>query len=260
MAVSDRAFLGIAALLFAGSAAVTVAWCGAMSTMGGMPMAGGWTMSMAWMRMCEQSWLGAAASFIGMWTVMMVAMMLPPLIPMLQRHRRALAEAGVERLGRPTALVGAGYFCVWTLVGAAVYPPGIALASAGMQLPGLSGAVPILAGAVVLIAGIFQFTGWKARYLACCRASAGSAGDLSANARAAWRHGLRLGLYCVRACAGPTAVLLAVGVMDLHAMAVVGAAIGAERLAPSGALVARATGAVAIGAGGFLMAQAIGIA
>jgi hypothetical protein len=42
-----------------------------------MPMPGGWTMSMAWMRMPGQTWPGAAASFLGMWVVMMVAMMLP---------------------------------------------------------------------------------------------------------------------------------------------------------------------------------------
>jgi hypothetical protein len=32
---------------------------------------------MAWMRMPGQTWPGAAASFLGMWVVMMVAMMLP---------------------------------------------------------------------------------------------------------------------------------------------------------------------------------------
>jgi len=51
--------------------------------MGEMPMPGGWTMSMAWMRMPGQTWPGAAASFLGMWIVMMVAMMLPSLVPML---------------------------------------------------------------------------------------------------------------------------------------------------------------------------------
>jgi predicted metal-binding membrane protein len=56
-----------------------------MSAMGGMPMPGGWTMSMAWMRMPDKTWAGAAASFVGMWAVMMAAMMLPFLAPMLQR-------------------------------------------------------------------------------------------------------------------------------------------------------------------------------
>ena len=70
---SQRAFAGSAALLFAGSAAVTITWCDSMASMGGMAMPGGWTMSMAWMRMPGQTWPGAAASFLGMWVVIMVA-------------------------------------------------------------------------------------------------------------------------------------------------------------------------------------------
>ena len=67
---SQRTFFGISALLFAGSTAVTIVWCGSMSAMGEMPMPGGWTMSMTWMLMPEQTWLDAAASFLGMWVVM----------------------------------------------------------------------------------------------------------------------------------------------------------------------------------------------
>ena len=87
---SERAFFGVSALLFAVSATVTIVWCGSMSAMGGMPMPGGWTMSMAWMRMPGQTWPGAAASFLGMWVVMMVAMMLSSLVPMLWRYRQAV--------------------------------------------------------------------------------------------------------------------------------------------------------------------------
>jgi predicted metal-binding membrane protein len=78
---SQRAFFGVSALLFAASAAVTIVWCASMSAMGEMPMPDDWTM--AWMLMPGQTWPGAAASFLGMWVVMMVAMMLPSLAPML---------------------------------------------------------------------------------------------------------------------------------------------------------------------------------
>jgi len=37
---SEQAFLGVSALLFAASAAVTIAWCASMSAMGEMPMPG----------------------------------------------------------------------------------------------------------------------------------------------------------------------------------------------------------------------------
>src|SRR5213595_2103775 len=114
---SRQAFLGVSALLFAASAAVTIAWCASMSAMREMPMPGGWTMSMAWMRMPGQTWPGAAASFLGMWVVMMVAMMLPSLVPMLLRYREAVGRAGETHVGWLTALVGVGYFAVWTMFG-----------------------------------------------------------------------------------------------------------------------------------------------
>ena len=74
---SGRVFFGVLALLFAASAALTIFWCASMSAMGEMAMPGDWTMSMVWMRMPGQTWPGAAASFLGMWIVMMAAMMLP---------------------------------------------------------------------------------------------------------------------------------------------------------------------------------------
>src|SRR6185312_14142867 len=110
---SERAFFGVLAILFAASAAVTVTWCASMAAMGDMSMPGGWTMSMAWMRMPGQTWLDAATSFVGMWLVMMMAMMLPALVPMLWRYRKSLTRTGAARLGWLTALVGMGYFCVW---------------------------------------------------------------------------------------------------------------------------------------------------
>jgi predicted metal-binding membrane protein len=256
---SDRAFFGGSAIVFAASAAVTVSWCGSMSAMEGMPMPGGWTMSMAWMRMPGQTWPGAAASFLGMWVVMMVAMMLPSLIPMLRRYRQAVGSRGEPRLGRLTALVGLAYFFVWTLVGMAAFPLGVGLAAVAMREPALAAVVPIAIGVIVLAAGAFQFSGWKARQLDCCRESPGRGSTLPADTPTAWRHGLRLGLHCSRCCSGLMAILLVIGVMDLRAMAVVAAAITVERLAPAGERVARAVGAVGIGAGAFLIVRAAGL-
>ena len=64
---------------------------------------------MAWMRMPGQSWLGAAATFIGMWSVMMVAMMLPVLVPMLvplsrSRGRVQLRSGWSQRATSPFGL------------------------------------------------------------------------------------------------------------------------------------------------------------
>jgi len=191
--------------------------------------------------------------------VMMLAMMLPVLVPMLRRYRLAVTGSGAARLGLLTALVGLGYFVVWTLLGMAAFPLGVALAAIEMEQPMLARAVPIVAGVVVLMAGVLQFTAWKARYLACCREDPGHGRSLPADAATAWRHGLRLGLHCTYCSAGLTAVLLVTGVMDLRAMVVVTAAITAERLAPAGERVARTIGAVVNAAGLVLIARAAGL-
>src|SRR5262245_9673070 len=125
---SDRAVLAASAVLFAASAVATVVWSRSMSGMGDMEMPDGWTMSMVWMRMPGQTWSGAAASFLGMWVVMMAAMMLPALVPALLRYRRAVGGAGEVHRGRLTAIVGIGYFFVWTVFGALAFPLGVMVA------------------------------------------------------------------------------------------------------------------------------------
>src|SRR3970282_1773105 len=102
---------------------------------------------------------------------------------------------GEPRLGRLTALVGGGYFLVWTMFGMAAFPLGVALAAVGMEPPGRGRRLP-------------------------------------ADPGTAWRHALRLGLHCSYCCAGLMAILLVMGVMDLRAMTVVAAAITLERLPP----------------------------
>ena len=211
---------------------------------------------MAWMLMPGQTWFAAGLSFLIMWTVMMVAMMLPSLVAMLSRYRQAVVRSNDMRLGRLTALVGAGYFFVWTLFGIAVFPLGAALATTEMQQPAVARTVPIAVGIIVLFGGILQLTRWKARHLNCCRESPGTGHTLPADAGTAWRHGLRLGLHCGRCCAGLIFILLVIGVMDLRAMTMVAAAITLERLAPSGESVARAIGAVIVGIGLFLIVRA----
>jgi len=253
--LSEKAFLGTAALLFTGSAAATIALCGAMAGMGGMPIAGGWMLSGAWMPMCGQSWPGAAAGFLTMWSVMMAAMMLPVLTPTLWRARQALEWAGEVRPGRLIAATGAGYFAVWIALGLAVFPLGAALAALVTQEPALARLVPVLSGLVVMLAGASQFTAWKTRRLACCREMPAHAVAVSTGT--AFRQGLRLGLHCTSCCAGQTAALLVLGVMDLRAMVLVAAAIALERLSPHGERAARAVGAVAMGAGVLMVAQAL---
>lgn len=253
---SQQTFFGTSALLFFASAALTTIWSTSMSSMGGMTMPGGWTMSMTWMRMPGQTWLSAAAWFVSMWVVMMVAMMLPSLVPVLWRYRRTIGSTAETRTNWLTAAVALGYFFVWTICGAVVFPLGAVLAGVEMQWPTLSRLVPIAVGVVVVIGGALQFTTWKSHHLTCCREPSGSNHTLPAEAVMAWRHGLRLGLHCVYGCAGFTVILLVIGVMDLRVMALVTAAITAERLAPNGKRVTRAVGIAIVGVGLLLILRA----
>jgi predicted metal-binding membrane protein len=255
---SRRTFFATLVIVFVVCTAVTIVWCNSMSPAGEMPMPGGWTMSMAWMRMPGQTWAGATASFVCMWVVMMAAMMLPSLTPVLWHYRQSLPAIRDARRGRLTTLVGLGYFFTWTLFGLAVFPTGAAMARIEMEQPALARAVPIAAGWVVVIAGALQFTKWKAQRLTSCREAPWRGHGLSIHPAKAWRLGLHLGLHCGLSCANLTAVLLVVGVMDPRAMAAITVAITAERLAPAGARAAQVIGFFVVGAGLTLVVRAAG--
>lgn len=253
-----RRFFARAAGLFAASAAATIAGGAAMSGMAETPMPGGWTLSMAWTPMCGDGASAGAAAFIGMWLVMMAAMMLPSLTPTLWRYREALRRGGAARPDRLAVVAALGYFAMWLLPGLAVFAAGSALADVLLGDAALARRVPIVAGVVVLMAGVVQLSAWKARRLSGCRCTPAASAD--APLRAAWRHGLRLGRRCIVCCANLTAVLLVAGVMDLRAMALLTAAISAERLAPRGEAAARLVGIAMLAVGAFLAARALAAA
>jgi predicted metal-binding membrane protein len=213
-----------------------------MAAMPGMVMPGGWSMSMAWMRPPGQGWLAAGAAFLGMWTLMMAAMMLPVLAPPLLRYRAALGAAGVARRAAFTWLAGLGYLMAWSLAGLLLYPTGLALAEAAMRDPAVAQAAPAAFALLLLLAAILQLSPWKARALACCREL--PAWRFDATGRTAWRAGLGLGWRCVLCCLPQTLALLALGIMDPGIMALVALAIAAERLAPRGERQARRVGLV----------------
>ncbi|MGF6773600.1 putative metal-binding membrane protein [Paraburkholderia sp. GAS199] len=242
----ERCLVGVASLVFVTCAAATVVCCTAMSAKGGVPMPGGWTMSMAWLRMCGQTWQGAAASFVGMWIVMMVTMMLPALLPVLVRYRSA--PGGSVRL---TLAAAAGYFGVWLALGVVVFPLGTAVAAVEMRVADVARLAPLVSALVVVAAGVFQGGGRKMRCLKHFPALSADAGLL-----AAARSGAVFGLHCLICCAGFTAILLAVGVMNLGLMALMTAAITAERILPDRERVARLTGYILVAAGGVGMASA----
>ncbi|HTH80267.1 MAG TPA: DUF2182 domain-containing protein [Ramlibacter sp.] len=215
------AFTAASAALFAAGAATTIAWCMAMPVICG-----------------GKVWPGPAASFLAMWTVMMVPMMLPSLAPALWRYRQTLALDGAAKWVGPVATTAAGYFFVWALLGLAVHPLGVLFFAKATRA-----AVAI----AVIAAGLVQFSAWKSRRLACCR-------DV-ADGNAPWLQGMHLGVRCALSCGNLMAIVVVAGVMDLATMAVVAAAITLERVAPAHVRAARGIGVVVVAAGFLLLAR-----
>jgi len=225
---------------------------------GGMPMPGGWTLSMTWLRMPGQTWFGASIGFLATWMGMMMAMMLPSLVPVLSSYRRAVGEPGKPQLGTLTALVGGGYFLVWAVYGAVAYALGVGLTAVELRWSAFARFAPAATGIVLLLAGCVQLTAWKASQLQRCWEVQACRGSVPAAARGALRHGLWLGVHCSLCCSGYMILLLVTGMMNLAAIAVVAAAITVERLAPRPEWAGRACGAVVMLTGAGLIARALG--
>jgi predicted metal-binding membrane protein len=190
--------------------------------------------------MTHQAWHAGAAGYLGMWMAMMVPMMLPSLVPVLARYRRSVRGAGAVHPGGATVLVGVGYFAVWAALGVAVYAAGACVTAVEMRWE-LVARGPVVAGVVLLAAGGVQLTSWKARRLARCREWPACCPPVP-NALDALRQGLGLGVWCSLSCGSLMLALLAIGMMDLVAMAAVTLAISAERLAPASLRIARVAG------------------
>ncbi|MBP0609906.1 MULTISPECIES: DUF2182 domain-containing protein [Burkholderia] len=260
-APDPRAFCVAVAAVFAVAAMALLAQHASMAAMGGEPMPGGWMASAAWLRPCGQGAGRAFAAFAGMWGAMTVTMMLPVLAPQLWHYRQRIGPHAAVRSAWLVVVAGAGYFSVWIALGALVFPAGAALTTAAARLPTLARAMPFAAGAVVLAAGALQFSGWKARRLACCRHAAAHGGHVPRVAAVtAWRYGLRAAIRCGACCGNLMAVALAAGMMDLRMMAAVAVAIAAERVAPAGGRVARIVGYAVAAAGIAMVARAAGLA
>jgi predicted metal-binding membrane protein len=224
-----------------------------------MPMPGGWSMSMAWMGMGQQSSLQHATMFLAMWTVMMIAMMLPSAMPAALLHHRLIQsrrEQG-EPAGGSQFLLLVGYFTIWTGFGAVAYVAGTFVSRAAMRSVAVSGMVPIATGITLAIAGIYQLTGAKQACLQHCRSplhffsQRRLRGFLDSLA-----FGLHHGAYCAACCWGLMAIQLVLGVMSLPLMVAVASVIFIEKQWKHGQAFAVVVGIVSMVSGALLVFRA----
>ncbi len=108
-----------------------------------------------------------------MWTVMMVAMMMPSVAPMVVEfasiHRRRHNQYSVLAA---TAVFLSGYFFVWTLYSGLSTLAQWRLHSAALLSPMMVMTSRTVAGVLLIVAGVFQWTEWH-RCLRSCRSPVG---------------------------------------------------------------------------------------
>jgi predicted metal-binding membrane protein len=181
--------------------------------------------------------LGQLGWFVGAWTLMMAAMMLPSVVPMVLAFARITGERAKkgQAVFVPTWIFILGYFGAWTAFGLAAYLVDYCIRLLDLEWLAWDRGGPIVAGVAVVAAGLYQLTPFKRVCLTHCRAPLeffleswreGVAGALC--------MGMHHGLYCVGCCWGLMLVLFAVGVMSLFWMALIAVLIFAEKVFRAG--------------------------
>jgi predicted metal-binding membrane protein len=184
------------------------------------------------LRMGDEMPMGAGL-WLGAWTVMMAAMMLPSTAPLVLLYGRRANTTD-------STLLMAGYLLVWAAVGLAAYAIDVRI----MDPPD-----GVIAG-VLIGAGVYQLTPLKSACLKRCRNPldflvthwhGGRTGAL--------RLGAEHGAYCVGCCWALMVVLVVAGAMGLAWVIAIAAAIAAEKLLPGGKWLGQLGGIALVAAG-----------
>lgn len=192
------------------------------------------------------------ATFL-MWSVMMIAMMVPAVMPMLVVYRK-LNREGVSELG--VWSFAAGYLLAWVAFSAGAAALQWMLHRNGMLGGDLLALRRPYAAGILIVAGLYQWTPQKDACLERCRSPFGFfIQHFKAGASGAFGMGVSHGLFCIGCCWALMAVVFVGGVMSVLAMALLCVLIVAERLLPAGPWVSRVPGALLILVGCYLAAM-----
>lgn len=183
-----------------------------------------------------------------MWSVMMVAMMIPSAAPMILTfsaiHRRKGEEENPVVL---TIIFLLGYLVIWTVFSAGATIAQWGLHSMALLSPMMVSSSPLLGGILLLSAGIFQFTSLKHACLGHCRTPMGFLmTEWRMGKRGAFVMGIRHGNFCVGCCWLIMALLFVAGVMNLLWVATIAGFVLLEKVIPSGEWVSRIAGVLMI--------------
>ncbi len=209
----------------------------ASSQMGGMP--GSTSMGLS--------------AFLATWAVMMVAMMVPSVIPAARAF-----DTWAHTMGQPggaTGLFLTGYLLVWSAIGALAYL--VVQALQGGLTPGSMTALRVGA-ALLVVAGVSQLTPPKQACLRRCRSpqmDVAPGVEMRGQGRlGAVRAGLRQGASCLGSSWPLMLVLLLAGMMNLAWMGAIAGVIFVEKVVPGGDVVGKVVGYGLAGWGLILLA------
>ncbi|MEE8506285.1 MAG: DUF2182 domain-containing protein [Kiloniellales bacterium] len=192
-----------------------------------------------------------------MWTVMMVAMMVPGATPMI------LLFAAINRKQREkghavasTGTFAAGYLTVWAAFSLAATLLQWGLEQVALLSPMMVSTSPVLGGGLLIAAGVYQWTPLKHACLKHCRSPLHFlAHGWRKGSGGAFTMGLEHGAFCVGCCWFLMGLLFAGGVMNLLWVAAIAAFVLVEKVLPYGVLSGRLSGALLTGAGLIVLLQ-----
>jgi predicted metal-binding membrane protein len=208
-----RTRLGLVALLFALAA---LGWWWTYDQMQGMD-GGPWTD------------LGTLGWFVGVWIVMMAAMMFPSVSPTVALYSR------LTKSRSPIAplLFTSGYLLIWTAVGATAFVVAVAGGRNVGDVLAWDRGGRWIAGAILVVAALYELTPLKDVCLGKCRSPLGFLlGAWRSGSWGAVQMGARHGAWCVGCCWALMASLFALGVMSIVWMAIVAGLIAIEKTVP----------------------------
>lgn len=176
-----------------------------------------------------------AALYVGGWTLMTAAMMLPTSLPLIEIFRR-LNQERADRTALAMLLI-AGYLAVWLTFGVGAHLFDLGLHEAFDRSAWLQTNTWIFGAGALLLAGAFQFTSLKYRCLDKCRAPFSFVMQYwhrGATRTQAFLLGGYHGAFCVGCCWALMFLMFAVGTGNVGWMLALGAVMAIEKNMPWG--------------------------
>lgn len=197
-----------------------------------------------------QGYFVLLALFVGGWTLMTVAVMLPTSLPLVAFFR-TLVRRRANRVSL-VALLVVGYVGVWAAFAGLVHAGDLVIHGAVERVGWLEENAWGIGAATFVFAGLYQFTALKYRCLDKCRSPVGFVMQSWRGGRERWdafRLGVHHGIFCLGCCWSLMLLMFAVGVGNIGWMLVLGAVMATEKNMPWGFRLSAPLGVVLIGAG-----------